>query len=333
MIRKPDAHEFRESSTVVAIRDAGTIAVEGARGVRDGTASFLRTGLLALMGLAFLLSLVSHIRPVGFLLVSAGGIALTVRKMKGRARLAARDRAARWSEPAPAVPSTVGAIDPVSMDLSVGAAARSAATIGVPAILFFPTSSIVGYMMPFTLGATIALALAFLILARLAGDRTVLRYDAEALTVRGLLGEATILWIDVGDVVVRTAAWWDVRVWFTSGARRNIVVLGRVNRLGGPDTLYIPVSLLGLDTSALAHLVGRLAALRGGAAAAGDNRQPAGRHGLPLSAAPVAARRHDEPFDPDAIIARYLAAREAEGGVASAGPVAPQRPVFGRKTA
>jgi hypothetical protein len=190
---------------------------------------------------------------------------------------AVRDAIARLVADGVAVVTIVSDATPSRRTCFIGpdnvAAGRVAAKIAVPAILFFPTSGLFSFMAPFTLGAVVALALAFLILARLVGDRTILRYDAETLTVRGLLGEATILWADVGDVAVRKAAWWDLRVMFTSGCRRNLVVLGRVNRLGGPDTLYIPIDLLGLDAPALARLVTQLLVVHIG----GPRRGSAGR--------------------------------------------------------
>lgn len=330
MIRKPDARDFRESTTVAAIRDAGTLAKEGARGVGEGVQGFMRTGCLLLFGFGALMSVVAGLGPVGMLVVAGIGIAWAGKGVQTRSRRAAQDRAARWGAPTslPVEPSAAPPTAPVQLDLSVGALGRKATKIGVPAILCFPTAGMFGFMLPFTLGAIVALALAFLLLARLPGDRTILRYDAETLFVKGLLGEATMLWADVGDIVVRTAAWWDVRVLFTSGARRNMVVLGRVNRLGGPDTLYIPIDLLGLDEGSLPRLLTQLLSLRAGApvpeAAAIGERRP-----VPL----VRPTLNDQPFDPDAIMARYLAEREAL--IASQRPdlVAPRRATFGRKLA
>ena len=331
MIRKPDAHEFRESTTVVALRDAGTLAVEGARGVRDGTTSFFRTAFTLLFGFGFLMSVVMHLGPAGMLVAGAGGVAMAVIRVQNRARRSERDRAARWGDPAPPPPMRAGVtMEPVRHELSVGAVGRSAARIAVPAVLFFPTSSMVSFMLPFTVGAIAALALALLNVARLAGDRTVLRYDAETLTVRGLLGEATILWSDVGDIVVRKAARWDLKILFTSGSRRNLVVLGRTNRLGGPDTLYIPIDLLGLDAPALARLVTRLLALRAGAPLPDAADILAGGRPLPE---PTPVATSGQPFDPDAIMARYLAEREALVAAQRPDPIPQRRPVFGRKVA
>lgn len=335
MIRKPDARDFRESGTVSALRDAGTLAVEGAKGVRQGTTSFIRTAFMLIMGFGFLMSMIGHLGPVGLLLVAGGGLAWFLSRRQAGAKQAARDSAARWSDPlGAAARAGVAPFAPVSLELSVAALGRKAATIAVPAILFFPTSGLFTFMAPFTVGAIVALALAILLVARLKGDRTVLRYDAETLTVVGLLGEATMMWADVGDVTVRKAAFWDVRTIYTSGSRRNLVVLGRGNRLGGPDTLYVPIDLLGLDQPALARLVSRFIMLRGGAdpsrlAQASPPIAPARPPQRPAPVAPLA----DAAFDPDAIIARYLADRDQLRAEQRPDLPAPRRASFGRKVA
>ena len=317
MIRKPDAREFRDSDAVLAIRDARTVAVEGARGVGQGTAKFFGRVMMALFGFGFLMSVVGHLGSVGLLL--AGGGAVTVMLLRGRKRTT-RMEAARWAEPAVARPRVAAALEPERHELSVGAAARSAATFGVPAILLFPTSSLLSFMLPFTFGGIVALALAFLILSRLSGDRTVLGFDAETVTVRGLLGEATILWQDVADVAVERASFFNLRVLFTSGSRRNLVVLGRRNRLGGPETLFVALDLLDLDSDEVARLVARMAMFQTGTpfADADATAEPAR-----LRAEPLAAERG---FDPDAIIARHIAERDALVAAQR-----PQRPTFGRK--
>lgn len=333
MIRKPDSRDFRESNAVVAIRDAGTIAVEGARGVKDGTASFIGRAFALLMGFGFLMSVIGHLGPVALLIVGGAGLTWLLTRMQARTKRAAHDRAVRWGDQsAPPVRAPAAVIEPVRIELSVGAAARTAATIAVPAILFFPTSGMLTFMMPFTFGAIVALAAAFLIVARLFGDRTLLHYDAETLTVKGLLGEATILWADVGDITVRKAAWYDLRVRFTSGSRRNLVVLGRVNRLGGPDTLYIPIDLLGLDKPALARLVTRLLALTAGApivdALAAERASPRPAPGLAPLPGPAPTG-----FDPDEIIARYIAERDQLVATQRPDIAPPRRATFGRKVA
>lgn len=329
MIRKPDAREFRESSTVAALRDAGALAVEGARGVKEGTFSFIGTAFTLVMGFGFLMSVAIHIAALGPMLFGGGGVTTVLWFLQRRTRRNRLDRAARWREPDAPAARAAPITEPVRVDLSVGAVGRTAAKLAVPAILFFPTRAQFGFMAPFALAAIAVLALAVLTLVRLAGDRMVLRYDAQTLTVQGLLGLETIMWADVGDIVVRKAAPWSLRTLFTSGARRNIVVLGRHNRLGGPDTLYVPVNILGLDAPGLGRLLTDLLAMRGAAAAPGLTdvvpASPPSRHvGLTASGP-------DHSFDPDAIMARYLAEREAL--IASRRPGSPpgRAPSFGRK--
>lgn len=324
MIRKPDARDFRESLAVTAIRDTRSLAVEGARGVGQGARSVVKWWLIGTFGFGFTMSALMA-GPVGWLIV--GGIALTwFLSAKGkRQRRNAHDRAIRWGEPTalPVHPVPVTPIAPERYALSAGIAGRQAATIAVPALLLFPTSAILPFGGPFILAGIVALAVAVLIVARLFGDRTLLVYDAETITAKGLLGEATMLWADVADITVRKAAWWDLRVLFTSGARRNLVIVGRFNRLGGPDALYLPVDLIGLDTAALTDLVGRFLLLRAGAPLP-QTAPP------PPAAAPVPRLVDHASFDPDAIMARYMAERQAL--VASRRPdLAPRRGAFGRK--
>lgn len=326
MIRKPDARDFREGAAVNAIRDARSLAVEGARGVGQGARSVAKWWLIGTFGFGFVMSALMA-GPVGMAVLPIIGFPWFLWSRGKRQRRNAHDRAMKWGDPgAPAFPHAAP-IAPERYELSAGTAGRAAAKIAVPAIIFFPTSSILPVAAPFLLAAIAALALAVLIVAKLFGDRTLLVYDAESVTAKGLLGEATILWADVVDVTVRRAAWWDVRTIFTSGGRRNLLIVGRYNRLGGPDTLHISIELLGLGTTALAQLVSRLLLRRAGA--------PLPAMAAPeLAAAPTPRLVDHASFDPDAIMARYMAEREAL--VATQRPdLAPVavtgRPTFGRK--
>jgi hypothetical protein len=327
MIRKPDAHEFRESGAVSALRDARTLAVEGAKGVRDGTAMFVGRAFMGLMAFGFVMSMALHIGPLVLLMALAGGVAWVALHRKRRRR----DLIARWPAGPSAFLSQPLASEPECYQLSVGAVGRHAATSAVLAILFFPTSSFFSFMLPFMLAGITYLALAMLLVARLAGDRTVIRYDAQTLTVFGLLGETTILWADVGDVVVRKSSRLNLHVLFTSGARRNLVVLGRINRLGGADTLYVPVDLLGLDRDALHALVTRMLLCK--AEATDVDRAAAPRtvaSGLPPRLTSTSATF--EAFDPGAIIARHIAERDHLRAEQRPDLSAPRRATFGRKT-
>ena len=309
MIRKPDTHEFRESDAVLAVRDAGTVAREGARGILDGTAHFLGRGLAVLLGLGFLLTLTRHLGPLAILVASAGGLALFLRRGRGEVMAAAFAPGAGVE----------------GHDLSVGAVARAAAKSGVIAILCFPTRPYF-YMLPFAAAGITSLTITMLLLARLAGDRTALRFDASSIIAHGLLGPTTLMWSDVNDIAVSRASFFNLKVRFASGSRYNLVVSGSRNRFGGPNVIYLPVNLLGLDGAALARLVSRLCQL-----------QEVGEPRSLVNPALIVGKPHGEramataDFDPDAIMARYMDDRRKLVAIHEKPSPSPVRTSFGRK--
>jgi hypothetical protein len=275
---------------------------------------------MLMFGFGFIMSVIGSFGPVGLVFVFAAVFALFAFRRRKRDR----EDNARWAAAPVRARNGAIAVDPERFELSAGAAGRAAAKVAVPAILIFPTSAI-GYMLPFAVGGVLYLAVAMLILARLAGDRTVLDYDAESITVRGLLGEDTLLWDDVEDVIVRKAAFFNLKVLFSSGSTRNLVILGRRNRLGGAQTLHIPIDLIGLDRSALAALVSRFIQLQAGVPGGGSAVSPARG-----SAEQTGDRTASKHFDPAAIRLQHLADREAL--VSTQRPdLAIPRSTFGRK--
>ncbi len=323
MIRKPEAGEFRESGTVLALRDAGTVAAEGARGIHQGTAQFLGRGLAMLLGLGFLLSIGRHLGPFAILFTSAGALALFLRTR--RKDMAATAFALGAGSFAFGISSAAQAVRTETYELSVGAVARKAAKASVLAILCFPTRAYF-YMAPFAVFSIIALATAMLTLARLAGDRTVLRFDAGSVTVHGLVGTAAILWDDVSDVFIHKASFFNIKARLTSGSRHNLIVRGVRNRLGGPEALYVPIDLLGLKGDALATLVSQLLAIQASAA------RPVGNASSPRPTPRQVTVASDQPgFDPDAIIARYMAERQGAEPAVDQRSALRARPAFGRK--
>ena len=319
MIRKPDQSEFRESGTVSALRDAGTLAKEGARGVRDGSAKFVGWWLAIVMGFGFVMSVASSLGAVGMLVLGSVVIASFAMFRSRRSTTTAFVRTERSDAP---LPEDMGSAESGRYDLSVAACGRAAAMLGIPAILLFPTSAGLSYMLPFTLGGIVMFAIALLLLMRLRGDRTILSYDRRAVTVRGLLGEATMLWEDVDDVDARMFSRLNLRVLFSSGGRRNVVISGSRNRLGGPATL--------LDKDGLITLVAALLRCRAGAPASPVTPRTETRTRPAMPAGDVV----DGAFDPDAIMARYLTERDqviAENRPDLIAP--PRRASFGRRVA
>lgn len=330
MIRKPDDREFRERGAVSALRDARTLAVEGGRGIGLGTAGLLKWWFIVMLGFGFVMSVLSNLGAAGILMLMAGGVAWFF--------IARQKRTVRSSGEA-SLPATLVLRKPDAADIAVAGrydlsipdVARKAAKLAVPAVLLFPTAGTFSFMSPLTMFGVILFALAILIVARLFGDRTVLRFDARTLTVRGLLGEGTMLWDDVDDLAVRKASIFNLPTLFTSGTRRNIEVTARINRLGGPERLLIPYPLLGIDQNGLIDLFDTLSQVHAGAAVA----TPASEQARPLAARPITRAVDPEtmPFDPDAIMARYLAEREQLAASAQPDTVGPAvRPTFGRKT-
>lgn len=328
MIRKPDDREFRERGTVAALRDARTLAVEGGRGIGQGTASLVKWWFVVMLGFGFVMSVLSNLGAAGMLVLMAGGVAWFFNARQKRARrseLAPSLRTLAQRVPGEEVASVAG-----QYDLSVPAVGRKATKLAVPAVLLFPTAGTFSFMAPLTLFGIVAFALAILVVARLFGDRTVLRFDARTLTVRGLLGEGIMLWDDVDDIAVRKASIFSLPTLFASGTRRNIEVTARINRLGGPERLLIPYPLLGIAQNGLVDLFDTLSAAQAGtprpAAASKQASAPPPRPATP------AADAADMPFDPDAIMARYLAEREQLVAAARPDLVAPAgRATFGRK--
>lgn len=329
MIRKPDAKEFRESTAVSTLRDARTLAVEGGRGIGQGTASLLKWWFIIMMGFGFVMSVVTNIGAFGILLLLGSGAAwLAHSRKKASHREAVLP--ARVSPLRMEYPEDVAIAG--NYDLSVGDVGRRAAKFAVPAILLFPTSGMLTFMAPLTLFGIVLLALAILTVARLSGERAVVRYDSRTLIVRGLLGEATMMWEDVQDVRIRKAAFYNLPVLFTSGSRRNIVVTAAVNRLGGPQELLIPYPLLGLGKEGLVELVGILISLQAHAPATVIDALK--RKTSDRSQASSAADSAAAPFDADAIMARHLADREQVVAIAHPDMARPGQPkVFGRKVA
>ncbi|RZL28304.1 MAG: hypothetical protein EOP64_04930 [Sphingomonas sp.] len=326
MIRKPDAREFEERSTVAAMRDARTLAVEGGRGIGQGTATLLKWWLIVMLGFGFVMSVLSHFGAMGMLIAMAGSVAWFILARQKRA-----NRAPGLAMPRrPTAPGAIGQMNAVTngqYDLSVAVVGRQAAKLAVPAILMFPTSGMFSFMAPLTLFGITLFALAILIVARLSGDRTVLRFDARSLTVRGLLGDGTMLWDDVSDIAVRKASIFNLPILFASGTRRNIEVTAGINRLGGPARMLIPYPLLGIDQGGLVELFDTLLMVQAGTS---DLNSTTGQVGA-KSGSP-APDQVTMPFDPDGIITRYMAGRENLAEVARPDLTPTSgKPIFGRK--
>jgi hypothetical protein len=161
-----------------------------------------------------------------------------------------------------------------------------------------------------TAPATAAAALACF--AKALGPRTALSWDARGVTLSTLFTRRTLAWSRIVHVGVRR--------------RRMRLLYGLVPVPGGtflsvqygvglrPPTVQLPVELLGLEGRPVQHWIDRLQAAR--------------REERPGE---VSTKGGDAGFDPDAIMARYLAQR-SQAAAPLDRPKA-QRAQFGRKGA
>lgn len=158
-----------------------------------------------------------------------------------------------------------------------------------------------------------------------------LRLDADNLTVRTTFGSADVLWRDVLGITLETLTY---RYYgFIPMGRVEILCIAASGGLTGTRRLRVSASAIELPPGGAAGLLmlvqaAHLAAVgETGAAMAG-----AGPRGWGVGP------ENSSGFDPDAAIARYLAAKNenaetAQPALPARAPAIPQRPTFGRRTA
>lgn len=361
LIRKPDIEVFRDSGTVVALRGAKELVQEGAGGVARTLSRFVMTAMV-----------------IAFFGSGAGAVARTTSPWAGLIALSFVGGAIGalwliWRAPTRERAFEEGADDPVagvSVPLPDHLQAPRAqegfrvdywpkAFVNQATLLILGGLSMtwaqgphIGF--PGLLGIVLLMR-AFLLLSLFFGGRTCVSGTADRLTVRTLLGEGSMLWADITEVVPSKC---DRRDWWTpltTGTRRHLAVRG-VPGLGKSE-LLIPYALLGLNGGGMAELTVRI---RRRVAIAQARQAAAYVAGTPFAAAPSApapsapdpsallgfvAPRRPAPtlptldggsggFDPDAIMARYLAERECLQRAAAPLPMpAPAVRTFGRKRA
>jgi hypothetical protein len=167
-------------------------------------------------------------------------------------------------------------------------------------------------------------------------DKPALAFDAERLQVRTAWGSvAEVHWRAVQHVDIEVMT---LRYWGIIPISKNETLLVKCDGgLFGTRRLRLPLKLMDLPSGGSAHLLAMLQSAHmtvvgtGGALMAGAGESSWGtRNAQGLASRAVPA---ESGFDPDAALARYLARKEAgqEPAAAMPPPVAPARPVFGRK--
>ena len=348
MIRKPTDKDFAESELVKTMRETRTIAVEGSKGVTKGLQRLLVLWFGGVMIFGFVVSAIPYL---GFGILPIAGFAFWYwrdRKRRAAARVEAIERVAvddAWRRDRLPMhrPGEEAEYEDAAFPDEVRREGRIEADIGAvvqQAVAFFA----IGFLCMFMLGAVldsgailagiVCVVLAVLIAARVVGDRAVLSWDTRKVKVAHLLSEGEMQWSDVTDVRVEKASIFNLRVFFQTGSRKNIVFDAPVNRLGGPTEMRVPIRFLGLEKPDLEALLRDLFCWRalGQSVAPGARTapRPAGRDPVHR---PTPTSDPRESFDADAIMDNYLRQREEtiRGAGRADDHLAPQRPVFGRK--
>ena len=166
-------------------------------------------------------------------------------------------------------------------------------------------------------------------------NRRVLTWDRQGVTSSGMLGDKHLGWHEVIHINIERAPIDDFAALFTSGSRRNLVLTGFGDIVNGvaKNRLLVPIELMALTPDQKEDMLMRLMACHArfgsqsglSALLAQAELDPTS----PLSPLPdfgqaARSRRQAPPpaytppapvqtnsFDPDAIMARYLAEREA----------------------
>lgn len=157
------------------------------------------------------------------------------------------------------------------------------------------------------------------------GDRPALRFDEHGITINTYQRSATLRWDEVRDIVVERVT---MRLLYLIpvSAKEHIAISTRGGALSG-KRYRLAGSLIELPTGGIGALHSMLSAAKL-AATSNANASPAS----------VPSSEGGSDFDPDAAIARYLAAKKAGlvepvGNAITAPPVVqpPQRLTFGRR--
>lgn len=324
MIRKPTEKDFRESLTVTVLRETKRTAIETRNGAGHGFRAIVRFWIYVGCCFSVGITALGHMangriwQSLVFLGLLYGGWQLVSRifpiirpyLLLGQPADPEPIRPERLVEAAQSRTGQASASEAVrqsgSYTLSIPVASRQAAMLSVPGLilLFILPGLGVVFMAP----GIVMFAMAALILLKAITDRELVRFDHRSITVNTLLGKGAMHWADVHTVEAHVFSRLDVKALMMLGSRRTIALTG-LDDQGRPVALYIPVALLDLDEEGLTRLVADLICCRASAGAEVPAWRPAARA---EPRAPVVSPAGDPraSFDPDAIMARYLAERD-----------------------
>lgn len=166
--------------------------------------------------------------------------------------------------------------------------------------------------------------------AKLFGDRSALLWDQRGVTLITLTGRKSVDWREVLDIGAERMTQY---LWgFIPVSSVDFIAIKTRGGLIASRKLRVSASLLELPAGGSAELA--LTLKRAHAAAMGGAAIPDAPAQSPRRPVAEPEVGNGGGFDPDAVIARYLAQKSAAAGAADAAPEAPPmpvRPVFGRK--
>jgi hypothetical protein len=337
LIKKPAVEDFRDSTSVRAVRGTKVVVREGG-GAAARTAgklwlsvillAFIASGLASIGGVNTLAEVIAYAALMG------GAIFLLVWLFRGASRSpetaiedGADDCIRNVSVPLPSHLRAPLAEDGFHIDYWSRALSEKAGMFGLFGFMLVFVSS-----GPLLVVGILLLARCLLVLSPLFGGRACVRADGQGLTVCSLIGEKKVAWAKIDDVVLRSFPRRNIWVSFTIGSRHTIMVRGQHDF--ETTELLIPYPLLGLDRDGAKRLAGRITAARAQALGSPQVRPSSGtaREAAQRIAAPGSGDSAPEPFDPDKIMAHYLAEREVTIQASGMPPVH-RTATFGRKRA
>lgn len=351
LIRKPEIEEFRDSATVRTVRGArAVVTVGGSTALRTVRNLWLGGILLVFIatGLGHAGSVNGIIPLIAYLFVMGGAVLLLFRLFRPATRvdkpgfaapLSVPDYFAGVSVPLPEHlrPDAADSEERFAIDYWPRALGDKIALFVVGGLALAVVSGGIC-----TLVSLFLLVRAALLAKPLRGSRACVRFSPEGLAVSSLWSRETMRWQDIDQVLVERLEWRKLWLWTVTGTRKVVLVQSARNAQA-PD-LLIAYPLLGLDANGARWLAARIGAEM---AARRGTAEPLPAQLAPSPAMPPAtvpptpavrmlareiarpAPGHDEPFDADAIMQRYLAERAQVAKASGMTPV--RRPAFGRK--